>query len=373
MLTVLAAEGRESAAGGDIVSVDQFANFELIVEFKITTGANSGIKYFVDTGLNKGEGSSIGCEFQLLDDAVHPDAKMGVNGNRKLAGLYDLIPPRNIRFNGVGEWNRARIVVKGSHVEHWLNGFKTVEYERGTQMWRALVDHSKYTVWPNVRRGGQGAHPPPGPRQRRVVPEHQDQGAEMSGSSRRRFIRTAAAGSAGVLFVPRTYLFGAQTPPSRKINVAQIGCGRMGTDDMRGTMKHDLCRIVAVCDLDTKRRENAKGLVEAYYKGKGESTVDVKAYHDYREVLARPDVDAVIVTRAGPQPRDRRPRGGAGGQGPVRAEAGDLRHHRGDDPARARSARRSGSSRPAASSGRRSRGTPSAWRPRRSATAASAR
>ena len=118
----------------------------------------------------------------------------------------------------------------------------------------------------------------------------------MSGSSRRRFIQTAAAGSAGVLFVPRTYLFGGQTPPSRRINVAQIGCGRMGTDDMRGTMTHDLCRMVAVCDLDAKRRENAKGLVEAYYKGKGESTVDVKAYHDFREVLARTDVDAVIVS-----------------------------------------------------------------------------
>ena len=156
VLAVLAAEGRESAAGGDIVSVDQFANFELIVEFRITTGANSGIKYFVDTGLNKGEGSSIGCEFQVLDDTVHPDAKMGVNGNRKLAGLYDLIPPRNIRFNGVGEWNRARIVVKGSHVEHWLNGFKTVEYERGTQMWRALVDHSKYTVWPAFGEAAKG-------------------------------------------------------------------------------------------------------------------------------------------------------------------------------------------------------------------------
>lgn len=118
----------------------------------------------------------------------------------------------------------------------------------------------------------------------------------MSGSSRRRFIRTTVAGSAGLLFVPRTYLLGAQTPPSRRINVAQIGCGRMGTDDMRGTMKHDLCRMVAVCDLDDKRAENARGLVEAFYKGKGESKVDVKAYKDYREVLARPDIDAVIVT-----------------------------------------------------------------------------
>jgi len=156
LLTVLDGEGRESAAGGDIVSASQYANFELIVEFNISKGANSGVKYFVDTELNKGEGSAIGCEFQILDDEVHPDAKAGMNGNRKLAGLYDLIPPRNVRFNGVGEWNRARIVVKGPHVEHWLNGFKTVEYERGTQMWRALVDHSKYTAWPSFGEAPKG-------------------------------------------------------------------------------------------------------------------------------------------------------------------------------------------------------------------------
>jgi hypothetical protein len=149
VLTVLESGGRESAAGGDIVTVGEYANFELRVDYNITKGANSGIKYFVDTELNKGEGSSIGCEYQILDDAVHPDAKLGVKGNRTNAGLYDLIPPQNIRFNGVGEWNHARIVVRGQRVEHWLNGFKTVEYERATQMWRALVDHSKYTVWPN--------------------------------------------------------------------------------------------------------------------------------------------------------------------------------------------------------------------------------
>jgi myo-inositol 2-dehydrogenase / D-chiro-inositol 1-dehydrogenase len=118
----------------------------------------------------------------------------------------------------------------------------------------------------------------------------------MNGSSRRRFIRTTVAGSAGLLFVPRTYLFGAQTPPSRRITVAQIGCGRMGIEDMRGTMKHDLCRMVAVCDLDSKRSEQARSLVEAFYKGKGESKVEVKAYRDYREVLSRPDIDAVLVT-----------------------------------------------------------------------------
>jgi hypothetical protein len=156
VLTVAETGGGEAAAGGDIVTVDEYGDFELIVEFKITKGANSGIKYFVDTELNKGEGSSIGCEFQILDDAVHPDAKMGVKGNRKLAGLYDMIPPVGVRFNGVGEWNRARIVVQGRHVEHWLNGFKTVEYERGTQMWRALVNHSKYVVWPSFGEAATG-------------------------------------------------------------------------------------------------------------------------------------------------------------------------------------------------------------------------
>jgi len=117
--------------------------------------------------------------------------------------------------------------------------------------------------------------------------------------SRRRFLQTSLVGAAGMLapaVVPRSYLFGAQTPPSRRITIAQIGCGRMGMEDMRGTMKHDLCRMVAVCDLDAKRLESARAEVERFYTGKGESRVDVKAYRDYREVLARPDIDAVIVT-----------------------------------------------------------------------------
>ena len=156
VLSVGESGGAEAAAGGDIVTLGQYENFELIVEYNITKGANSGIKYFVDTTLNKGEGSSIGCEFQILDDDVHPDAKLGVNGNRTNAGLYDLIPPQNVRFNGVGEWNRARIIVKGKHVEHWLNGFETVEYERATQMWRALVDHSKFVVWPSFGEAPRG-------------------------------------------------------------------------------------------------------------------------------------------------------------------------------------------------------------------------
>jgi hypothetical protein len=149
ILKVLASEGGESANGGDIVTTRQYRNFELKLDFKITEGANSGIKYFVDPGLNKGEGSAIGCEFQLLDDKKHPDAQKGVNGNRTLGSLYDLIPADPKKpFKGTGEWNTAHIIVKGNHVEHWLNNVKIVEYERNNQMWRALVAYSKYKDWP---------------------------------------------------------------------------------------------------------------------------------------------------------------------------------------------------------------------------------
>lgn len=120
------------------------------------------------------------------------------------------------------------------------------------------------------------------------------------GHSRRLFLTRSMMGTAGgfaaPLFVPRTYLFGSEVPPSRKIQVAQIGCGRMGMSDLRDTMKHDLCRMVAVCDLDSKRLEAARSVVERNYAGQGESRVDVKAYADYRELLARPDIDAVIVS-----------------------------------------------------------------------------
>ena len=74
--------GAEAAAGGDIITREKFSDFELQLDFKITPGANSGIKIFVDPELNKGDGSSIGPEFQILDDAKHPDAKLGRDGNR---------------------------------------------------------------------------------------------------------------------------------------------------------------------------------------------------------------------------------------------------------------------------------------------------
>ena len=103
----------------------------------------------MDTELNKGEGSAIGLEFQILDDAVHPDAKLGRDGNRTIGSLYDLIPAAATKtVKPVGEWNQARVVSDGRHVEHWLNGTKVLEYERGSEAFRKLVAISKYKVWP---------------------------------------------------------------------------------------------------------------------------------------------------------------------------------------------------------------------------------
>lgn len=154
ILTIEATDGGEATGPGDIVTTRHYSDFELELEFRITEGANSGIKYFVDPSLNKGQGSAIGCEFQILDDRRHPDAAMGVEGNRTVGSLYDLIaadnlsvPGRGKQFKGVGRWNKARIVSRDGRVEHWLNNEKVVEYDRFSQMFTALVAYSKYAKW----------------------------------------------------------------------------------------------------------------------------------------------------------------------------------------------------------------------------------
>ena len=158
VLTVLPSGGAESAAGGDIVTKEVYGDFELMLDFKITEGANSGIKYYVDTDLNKGPGSSIGLEYQILDDARHPDAKKGNHeGSRTLASLYDLIQASIDKpVNPIGEWNSAHIISKDNHVEHWLNGMKVLEYERKSDSYRKLVSESKYVKWPNFGETDKG-------------------------------------------------------------------------------------------------------------------------------------------------------------------------------------------------------------------------
>jgi hypothetical protein len=155
VLSILSSEGKESTNGGDVVTNEEFADFELSFEFKITEGANSGVKYYV-TEKENNQGSAIGLEYQILDDVRHPDAKLGRNGNRTLSSLYDLVPGKNKRPNTIGEWNMGRIISKGKHVEHWLNGFKVLEYDRGSKDFRDLVALSKYKVWENFGEAPKG-------------------------------------------------------------------------------------------------------------------------------------------------------------------------------------------------------------------------
>jgi hypothetical protein len=150
LLSVTDLGGKEGGDGGDIVTTKKYADYELSVDFRTSIGANSGILYLVDLELKKGLGSPVGYEYQILDDAVHPDAKRGKDGDRTVASLYDLITAAaNKPIKPVGEWNTARIVVRGTHAEHWLNGVKVVEYDRDSAAFRQIVAGSKFHVYPN--------------------------------------------------------------------------------------------------------------------------------------------------------------------------------------------------------------------------------
>ncbi|HPH46761.1 MAG TPA: DUF1080 domain-containing protein [Chryseolinea sp.] len=158
VLQVVKSSGGESTNGGDIVTLNEYGAFDLQFEFKLTEGANSGVKYFV-TEKEKSTGSAIGLECQVLDDEKHPDAKQGVVGNRTLASLYDLIPAdRNPRgAKKIGEWNQGRVIVyPDNRVEHWLNGYKVLEYKRGDNIFKALVARSKYANWENFGMAEKG-------------------------------------------------------------------------------------------------------------------------------------------------------------------------------------------------------------------------
>ena len=158
ILTISKTDGSESQNAGDIVTTEKFSAFDLAFEFKLTEGANSGLKYFV-TLSEESKGSAIGLEYQILDDEKHPDAKMGIDGNRTLSSLYDLIKAnKQPRFmKPIGEWNKGRVVVyPDNKVEHYLNGVKVVEYVRGSKEYRDLVAISKYKIWENFGEAAEG-------------------------------------------------------------------------------------------------------------------------------------------------------------------------------------------------------------------------
>lgn len=134
--------------GGDIITREEYKDFELVLDFKLTDSANSGVKYFVGKMNNKDkEGQTIfnGPEYQIIDDYNHPAVTDDEKGNLISTGaLYLLYVPENKKLNPAGEWNTARIIAKGKNVEHWLNGVKLLSYERGTEDFRQRVAKTKF-------------------------------------------------------------------------------------------------------------------------------------------------------------------------------------------------------------------------------------
>jgi hypothetical protein len=143
---------------GDIMIDKKFSDFHLKLEWKIAEAGNSGILYLGSEDTIYKAIYMTAPEMQVLDNAAHPDAKAGTNGNRMAGSLYDLIPAKPQNFKGAGEWNHAELIVKDKHVKHIQNGVVVVEYEYGTQMWEALVARSKFPGlnpdWVNLQEEG---------------------------------------------------------------------------------------------------------------------------------------------------------------------------------------------------------------------------
>lgn len=138
---------------GDLLFDKKLKNFELVLNYKVDKGANSGILYLAQELPGKRVYQSAP-EFQVLDNENHPDAKNGKDGNRKSGSLYDMIPANPQIAKGYGEWNEARIIVKNGQVQHYLNGKKVVEYKLWNKEWENMVLNSKFKDWPEFMQPG---------------------------------------------------------------------------------------------------------------------------------------------------------------------------------------------------------------------------
>jgi hypothetical protein len=132
--------------GGDVMTVEGYRDFELVLDWKVSPGGNSGIKYNVSEEMSAATPpthAALGFEYQILDDERHPDARIGPT--RTASALYDLVPPgAGKRLRPVGSYNEARIVFRGTHGEHWLNGAKVLEFEVGSAAFDSTLAASKY-------------------------------------------------------------------------------------------------------------------------------------------------------------------------------------------------------------------------------------
>lgn len=133
-----AADGADTRGHRDIITADTFGDFDLTWQWQVQPGSNSGVKYFVVESGN----AAIGHEYQIIDDARHPDAK--ISTERQTASFYDVKSASARPTKPIGEWNTSRVLVQGNHVEHWLNGAKVLEYELGSPEILAAVQDSKF-------------------------------------------------------------------------------------------------------------------------------------------------------------------------------------------------------------------------------------
>ena len=139
------------ARAGDIITKEKFRDFELVVDWKVLPGGNSGIFYRAALGSEAIYWSAP--EYQVLDDARHNDGKSLLTSAGSVYGLYPAIPGV---AKPAGEWNTARIIVRGNHVEHWLNGKQFAAYELGSDEWKAKVKDSKFAQWPEYGKASEG-------------------------------------------------------------------------------------------------------------------------------------------------------------------------------------------------------------------------
>jgi hypothetical protein len=133
----------EAGQGGDIITKEKYGNFELTLDWKISEGGNSGIFYLAQELKDEPIWKSAP-EMQVLDNVKHPDAKLGVDGNRQAGSLYDLIPAKPQNAKPAGEWNSIKIVVYKGTVVHYQNGEKVVEYHLWTDDWKKMCANSKF-------------------------------------------------------------------------------------------------------------------------------------------------------------------------------------------------------------------------------------
>jgi hypothetical protein len=138
----------EAGEGGDIITKEKFKNFELTLEWKISEGGNSGIFYLAQEIAGDPIWKSSP-EMQVLDNEKHPDAKLGVDGNRQAGSLYDLIPAKPQNAKPVGEWNTVKIMVYKGTVVHYQNGVQVLEYHLWTDEWKKMCANSKFKDYTN--------------------------------------------------------------------------------------------------------------------------------------------------------------------------------------------------------------------------------